>query len=163
MVGIAVCLFILLFVHDELSYDQFHEHGNRIFRLTRQSANDSETRGYANTSAAAGPMLKSEYSDVERMVRFMMPMPREIQIKYDELRFVESGLYWADKEVFELFDFSLHSGDPASALAEPFTVVVTKNIAEKYFGDADPIGKTLTIDGWVTKEYVVTGILKRSP
>lgn len=162
--GIATCLLIGLYVRHHLQYDRFHEDAERIVRLTRQTVTDGRvTDRQANTPAALGPTLRDTYAGVEAAVRFMFPYPNDVLVTIGEQRFYEPGFLWADASVFDVFDFSLVQGAPETALNAPYSVLISETLAARYFGDADPIGQTLTIQGWTEDEYTVTGVLKDVP
>lgn len=161
--GMACCLLIVRFVQDELAYDRFHKQADRIYRLTREATYPDEVKQWANTAAAPGPALEAEFASVEESVRFMRSHPRRVLVGRGEQRFYEDNVLWADASVFDVFSYPLLRGDPATALVEPFTVVLTQAMARKYFGDADPIGQTLSIRGFTENDYTVTGILGDIP
>ena len=93
----------------------------------------------------------------------MFPYPSSVLVKYQEEKFYEPGMLWADSTVFDIFSFPLVEGNPQTALAEPFTLVISESLAEKYFGDKNPIGEVFTISGWSTNDYKITGIMKDVP
>ncbi|HMB91089.1 MAG TPA: ABC transporter permease, partial [Rhodothermales bacterium] len=162
-VGMACCLLLLLYVQHELVFDRFHDHADRIIRLGRLAAYPDEIKRFANTGAAAAPTLKAEFPAVEKMVRIMPSYPQDLLVSHGDQRFYETTFFWADSTVFDVFSFSLKRGDPRTALTEPFTIVLTEAMARKYFGDEDPMGKTLTAHHWTTHDYTVTGILEEVP
>lgn len=162
--GIATCLLIGLYVQHHLQYDRFHDDAERIARLTRQTVTDGRvTDRQANTPAALGPTLRDTYAGVGAAVRFMFPYPNDVLVTIGAQRFYEPGFLWVDASVFEVFDFPLVRGTSETALSAPYSVVISETLAQRYFGDADPIGQTLTIQGWTEDEYTVTGVLKDVP
>jgi putative ABC transport system permease protein len=162
--GITTCLLIGLYVRHHLQYDRFHEDAERIARLTRQTVTDGRiTERQANTPAALGPTLRDTYVGVEAAVRFMFPYPNDVLVTIGDQRFYEPGFLWADASVFDVFDFPLVQGTPETALTAPYSVVISETLAQRYFGTTDPIGQTLTIQGWTEDEYTVTGVLKNVP
>ena len=162
-IGIAAFLVILMYVNDELSYDQFHDKGERIFRMNRYTETPDGIKKAANTAAAPGPTLVQEFPQVESTVRFMFPYPNNVLMKYGEEKFYEPGMLWADSTVFDVFSFPLLKGNPRKVLTEPFTLVISESMAEKYFGDNDPLGEVITISGWSTNDYKITGVMKDIP
>ncbi len=159
-IGMACCILILLFVRDELSYDRFHENSDRIYRLTRTTKMGDNTFAVVHTASAMGPTLQQDYSAVEKVVRFWR-MRSDVLLRFEENKFHEHGFYFADGTVFDVFTFPLKSGDPKTALQEPYTMVITEEMAEKYFGDADPIGKVISVDN--NLDFKVTGVLSNIP
>ena len=153
-VGLAVCLLILLFVRHELSYDRFHEHADRIYRVTL----DMGDWGGARLPASVAPYLTTTYPEVEAAVRFY---PQEMVIRSGSEWVREGRFFYADPSVFDTFSFALCAGDTETALAEPGSIVLTASTARRHFGDVDPMGRTLvTNDG---RTFRVTGVVRDVP
>ena len=161
-IGMACCVLILLFIRDELQYDRFHENGDRIYRLIRQrQLNSGDIHSSTGTSGAAGPALLNDFPEVEQSVRYLSW--GGIWTTYGDKAF-NQGFCLADKSILEVFTFPLLKGDPETALAEPFNVVLTERAVARYFGDEDPMGKTISVDHrYMGGEYKVTGILRDIP
>jgi len=157
-VGIACCLLILLYVQDELSYDRYHQKADQIYRLVTEVQTQSETNYQANSSATMGSALRAEFPEVLDVVRFM---PAEMLVRYGNNQFQEENVFYADSSVFTVFSFALIEGDPRTALKEPFSIVLTKKSAQKYFGEGNPIGQILIIDN--QSAFKVTGVLAEVP
>jgi putative ABC transport system permease protein len=157
-VGIAACVLIMLWVQDELNFDRFHKNVDNIFRVINYQG-DFENRG-AGTPAPLGPAMKGENPDVVNFVRFASA-PRKVVVKYGKNIFYENRIVFADPSVFEVFTFPFVEGDPHTVLSGLANVVITENIANKYFGEEEPVGKTLTIEG--TENVVVSGVIKNIP
>jgi len=158
-VGMACCLLIGLYVQNELTYDRFHPDADRIVRLAQQT----ESGGMARIGDAAVPILQNDIPQVEQMAR-LMPGTEQIAIERDGSlhRFEETGVLYADSTFFDVFaGFNLRRGDPATALARPGDVVLTPETARRYFGEADPMGRTLQMND--DKTLTVTGILAPVP
>lgn len=162
-IGMACCLLIVLYVRDELSYDQFHENAHRIYRVLAESGNEEDrVLESANTSFRVGPALKQSFPEVLDAIRFREGY-RGV-LSYGEKSFAEKKFYFVDPTVFEVFTFEFAIGDPKTALAQPNNVVLTERTARKYFGDADPIGQVLHYEGWAgPADLTVTGVLKNLP
>ena len=164
-IGMACCIMILVFVMDELSYDRYHENADRIYRVTREFLNaDGTTNLHLGPIAPPfGPLLKNDFPEIEHLVRFF-PWDSPL-ISFDDKNFVEDNFFYAEPSVFDIFTFPLVQGDPESALAEPNSVVITEEIAEKYFGGENAMGKILTYKNrnGVTALFEVTGVLKNIP
>lgn len=162
-IGMACCLLIVLYVRDELSYDRFHENAHRIYRVIAESGNE-ENRVFdsANTSFRVGPAMKQSFPEVLDAIRFREGY-RGV-LSYGEKSYAEKKFYFVDPTVFEVFTFEFAIGDPKTALALPNNVVLTERVAQKYFGDDDPIGKVLHYEGWAgPADLTVTGVLKNLP
>lgn len=157
--GLAACMLIVLFVRDELSYDQFHDNAPYLYR----TGLDVDAAGFVINAATSPPpmarVLVDEYPEVVQATRF--DEWGDITVRYEDRFFTETTFLWADSTVFDLFTYPLVQGDPNQALAEPNTIVLTQATAEKYFGDADPMGRTLNINGVV--DLRVTGVLAEVP
>ncbi len=159
-IGLAICLLILLFVKDELSYDKHHSNADRIYRMLMVWGKQQGE----GTQSPIGPYrlrpaVNTDFPEIEKVVRFSPTFGSLVQ--YGEKAYQEEQMFFTDSEVFEIFDYELISGDSKTALAEPFTMVMSETTAEKYFGNDDPIGKTLTVDE--DNEVKVTGIFKDMP
>jgi len=160
-IGMACCILSLLFVQQELSYDKFHEHAGQIYRVTTKLSNPVagwETH-YAATSFPVAPALKRDYPEVTDAVRIYRS-DRSL-VGYEEKRFYEDRFFFADSTIFEVFSFPLLKGNPRTALKEPYSVVITEEMAKKYFGDDNPLDRALVLDNQHT--FKVTGILKNLP
>ena len=159
-IGITCCMLILLYVQDELSYDRFHEKSTRIYRATTHFVLKDRIMDFASTAHVQGPMFKEAYPEVENYVRFNSYGSRRM-IRYEDVSYAEEKFIWVDNSVFDVFSFNLIKGNPKEALTKPNMVVITEDIAEKYFGDQDPIGKNLRIHN--DELYMVTGIVENIP
>ena len=159
-VGLACCLLIGLYVYHEWSYDRFHENAERIHRLVKEVQADTEIE-IARVPGPAAPALKQDFPEVEEAVRLV---PRTRTVRYEEEDFFDQRVAYADSGFFDVFSFDLFRGDPRTALAAPFTVVLTESAAERYFGNEDPVGQTLPMfHGSWPEPYTVTGIVWDAP
>ncbi len=162
--GMGICILILLYVQYELSYDKYHENSDRIVRVSRAWFNqDGEISLHLGHAAPPfGPRLEEDFQgSIQEMVRFLEVSPL---LRYDENAFVEDRFFFADPEVFSMFSWELIKGDPANALKYPDGLVVTESMAEKYFGDEDPIGKAIEFQlGSNTLPLQVTGVIEDVP
>lgn len=147
-IGMACCILITLFVRDELSYDRYHEKGERIYRVLGP-----------RTCFPLGAVVRDAVPEVSETVRFTFKWKR--LVSYKTKRFEEPAFVYADPNVFQVFSFPLIKGDPRTVLANPLSIVITEEIARKYFDDEDPIGKVLTVEN--EHDYMVTGILGEVP
>ncbi|MDE2890863.1 MAG: ABC transporter permease [Gemmatimonadota bacterium] len=157
-IGMACCMLILLYVQDELSYDRHHENADRIFRLATEIQSDGAPGRFALTSSPMGSILVQEFPSVEDAVRFHRKDEKTL-VANQQRHFYERGVLFVDANVFQVFDFPLSKGDPQTALQEPNSIVLTDAMALKYFGDEDPMGRTLSLGG---NTYKITGVLKDS-
>ena len=158
-VGLAGCMLIGLYIQNELSYDRYHDKSDRIFRLTNQTEGGTYENGIAKVCGPWGPAAKEKIAEVEEVGRFVF-YGRTL-VGEGEERFYESGGLFADASVFDIFSWKLIKGSPATVLAKPNSVVLTKALAEKYFPNADPLGQTMTFDN--DQKYIVTGVVEDVP
>ncbi len=155
-IGMACCILILLYVQDELSYDQHHEH--RIYRVAVKAKIDGVLRQGAITSLPMGPALVKDYPEVIEAVRFYGgDDPRMLVGDQYYHFFYEDDLWFTDPSFFKVFNFPLSQGDPETAFLDPYSVVITEAVAQKYFGEQDPMGQILSFND---KAFKVTGVLK---
>jgi len=164
-VGLAVCMLIMLYVAHEHSYDRFHKKGDRIYTLHASIKIGGQALSMAYMSYGTGPLVKQNQPKVEDYMRTMEYGGQPIinNPATPDAKFADNKLLFADAGFFNFFSFKLVSGSVSDALNKPFSVVLTKDMAKKYFGDKDPIGKTLTIKTDSAYTYQVTGIAERAP
>ena len=139
--GIATFLLIVLFVQRELSFDRFNKKADRIVRVVfRGKMNGGEIKE-ANVMPPVAAALKADFPEVLDAVRLQSIGVH--RITYGDKTFREDNMAFADSNFFRLFTLPLLEGDPNTALLQPNSIVITKAIAKKYFGDTNPIGKVL--------------------
>ena len=158
-IGITFSLFLIFYVADELAYDRYHKKADRIFRINTYIQERDKNTDWVLTQLPLGPTLKQDYPEVEEAVRFIS---RERTLfKNGDKNFFETKVYYADSTIFKVFSHPFLEGSPATALNAPFDIVITKSLAEKYFGKKESaIGKTLRT---VYDVYKVTGVIEDVP
>lgn len=160
-VGIACCLLTLLFVLDEFSYDRFHEDLGQRYRV--HEIMDETGEEWASASWAVAEVLQETYGDQVKVVRLRRRGPGlvgEVTVRHEDRIFIETNFFYADSTLFDVLSFPLLIGDPERVLARPGDLVLTEEMAAKYFGTENPVGQTLRIAG---QRYTVTGVLKNLP
>lgn len=158
-VGMACALFILLWVQDELSFDRFHVNAKTIFRVEQdQEGGQGKFHVYV-TPYPMGPGLKAEIPEIKDSTR--IARPGTLLVRYGENAFFESRVGAVDPSVLGMFTFPLVRGNAETALSRPGSLVITEDMAKKYFGAGDPIGKTVTINN--AYPFTVTGVVKNLP
>jgi len=160
-VGITCCLLILTYIIHETSYDKYNSKADRIYRVTR-SFNNKEGIQSLHLGAVAppyGPLLKNEFPDIEKVTR-ILPFGT-VPTRYKEKIFNEKDIYCADEYFSGIFDVAMVKGDPHTALTDPFSIIVTDDVAHRYFGDEDPMGKTIQMNSQFNLR--VTGVFKTFP
>ncbi len=160
-VGIVCCALILLFVRHELSYDRFHQKADHIYRVLVTFHENSKSNRMSVTPAPMAPTLAEEYPEVLKAVRVETPFGKTL-VSYEGKQFYEEGVYGADPNLFEVFDFPLLHGNPETALQNPTSVVLSQVTAQKYFGNENPLGKVIQIERGV-QYFQVTGVLQEIP
>ncbi|HEY5691564.1 MAG TPA: ABC transporter permease [Cyclobacteriaceae bacterium] len=159
--GITTGIFILLYVTDELSFDRFHEKADRIYRVGTDAA-DIKTGAISGTLETnawpVGALLKAEYPEVEAVVYTRNGSNLRI---IQEGRRYEERIFYASRDFFNLFSFQFKAGNPATALNEPNSVVITEVLEKKYFGDNNALGKIMIFSD--TLSFVVTGVMRDVP
>jgi len=148
----------MLWVMDELNYDRYHEKADNIYRVC-VDAYFGSPMVLALVMAPAAPVMVDEYPEVLAAAR--MSFPGKISVKYEDNLLQEQGVAYADNSIFDIFTFPFVKGDSKTALNIPYTVVMTEEMAEKYFGDDDPLGKIIVIGG--KDKYTVTGVVENVP
>jgi putative ABC transport system permease protein len=152
-IGLALCALIYLYVHNELTYDRFHERADRIFRVNVQYLDEEAEMAWQPFPLAAA--LQADLPEVEATVRFF---DQSLLVRAGEQAFEET-IVFADPSVFGIFTFPLKRGNPATALSDPGSIVLSETAARKYFGDDDPMGRTVSLRmGEAYQDVVVTGV-----
>lgn len=160
-VGITCCLLILSYILHETSYDRYNSKADRIWRVTR-SFNDPNGVVSLHLGTVAppfGPLLRNDFPDIQKMTRLL-----EIShspMRYEEKIFNEQNIFFADTNFFDIFDVTVLRGNPNTALGNPNSILLTPEVARKYFGDADPMNKVIRMDNQIN--FKVTGIFKPFP
>ena len=157
-VGITSALFILLYVTDELSFDRYHAHAGRIYRISTHFTEQDDAFTWPSAQVVLTDELQEKYPDAEHVVR-LIGAGREL-FTYEQQAFYEEEFYYTDPDIFNVFSYEITAGDAATALRAPFTAVLTETAARRYFGNADPLGKTLRNGGDV---YTVRAVMADVP
>jgi putative ABC transport system permease protein len=158
-IGMAVSFLILLYVLNEVTYDRFHENYDHMYRIATKL--DAQGRHFevASVPAPLGPALVDQFPEVARYVRVREFGDRIVS--YEEKLYEESRIYHADPDLFDVFTIPVVRGNPENWLQAPFNMVVTEEIAKKYFGDENPLGKTVELDNKYA--YTITGVVEEMP
>ena len=157
--GITFSLFLIFYIKDELNYDRYHDKADRIYRIASYIQERDKKTNWTLTQLPLAPTLKREFPEVEQSARFL---PRERTLfKNGTREFYETKVYYADSNVFRIFTDKFIEGNSATALNEPNSIVISKTLAEKYFGkNTQVVGKTLRT---VYDLYKVTGVFEDVP
>jgi putative ABC transport system permease protein len=156
--GISSALFLIIYVADEASYDRYHEKADRIYRVSSKISEPDDQFTWNVAQIPFGPQVVKDYPEVQSFVRFI-PVERSL-FKYEDKEFYEENFFYVDSTLFDIFTYKVLKGEVKTALREPKKIILTEKIATRYFGNADPIGKTLTTG---TNTYEVTGVIQDVP
>lgn len=161
-IGMACSIIIFLFIFDELSYDKYHEKADQIYRIGIDATMQGTRMQGVITGAPVGRTFVNEIPEVLNSTRIINSSfnADDAVVRYEDKRFIEEGLFYVDSTFFEIFNVEFIEGESNKLLNAPNQIVITESIAKKYFGDLDPIGKSLTIQG---DEYLIKAILKDCP
>ena len=162
--GTFCCLYILLYVQDQYSYDRHQADARNIYRLNTIHTGQGNRYDLAISATPAGPALKHDFPEVEAYTRVIpfIGIDKHL-VTYKDKNIWDKAAFIVDSNFFDIFTYHRVSGNLKNALAEPYTVVLLKPMADKLFGTENPIGKTITIDNsWATHDYQVTAVVDES-
>lgn len=159
-VGLACCVLILLHVQDELSYDDFHPNKEQLYRVALERIYPDYTSYYAIIPSGFSEAFAEEIPEVEKSTRLVGFPTFTNTVVYEEKVFEENYVFFADSNFFDVFDYDILQGDPNAMLKNPNTVLLTKSTAKKYFGDENPVGKTIKVNNNDTE---VVGVMQDIP
>lgn len=158
--GLACCILILLWVQDELSYDQFHSNADDLYRVVTEFHKTEPVTHYWPVCAPLAPALKEEYPEIVKAARFRR-LGRGQLVKYSDKKYSESRICLTDPDFLAMFTFPFLKGDPQRALSDPNSIVLVDSVSTKYFGSENPIGKVLTINN--DFDFIIAGVLEDIP
>jgi putative ABC transport system permease protein len=156
-IGIACCMLIIFYVGFELSYDNYHKDADRIYRIGLDRNLPWEKNTCATVGYPLAAHLKKNLPQVEYAGRIQ---PRNVLIKKEDKVFYENDFFYVDKDIFNIFTIPFIRGNAEQALINPETIVISQSMANKYFGEEDPLGRMLTVD---SNDFQITGIVKDPP
>jgi putative ABC transport system permease protein len=160
-VGLTCCLLITTYIINELSFDKYNEHAENVYRVTRSFNNQEGVVSIklSTVSAPFGYYFPSDFPEIKKLTRLydngIAPF------RYKEKLLSEDHMFFADQNLFDVFSVKMLKGDPKSALADPYSVMMTEETAKKYFGDEDPMNKVIRYNNQL--DFKVTGVYKSFP
>jgi putative ABC transport system permease protein len=158
-IGILSCLVIGLFVQDESQYDKHIPGYENIYRIYEERKDNNSITYAAPVSPAFATHLQTQYPEVDTTVRILMAGDKYLLEKGDKKHYEEKG-WFVESSFFQIFPLEFIKGDPETALTNPATIVITEDLAARYFGSEDPIGKTIVVD---KQDFTVNGVLAKLP
>lgn len=161
-VGLTCCLLILTYIIHELSFDKYNSKAANIYRVTRifKSPETGAVNLHLGTIAPPfGPLLQNDFKEIKSLTRLLDV--GVLPLAYQEKKFIERNVYFADEHLFDVFDVQVVKGSKAHALTDPYTVMLSEEMAKKYFGNADPVNQVIKMDN--RSNVKVTGVYKAFP
>ncbi|HVS94918.1 MAG TPA: ABC transporter permease, partial [Puia sp.] len=158
--GLGVCLLIVLYVTDELSYDRYNVNADRIYRIDEDSYINNTRFDAVTVSKFLGPTLVASYPKIQQMVRFRNPGNQLVRKGGNHI--LEHHFVFADSTIFKVFTLPMIAGDPNTALNDPHSIVVDESAARRYFNSTDVIGRTLEV-GTENTPLKITGVIRDIP
>ncbi len=158
-IGMSASLLILLWVQDELSYDKFNKKAENIYRVEEDQFYSGARYHVTVTPQPSGPVWKEKIPEIVEQARINR-LPR-ILFRNEDKVFFESSIVASDSGLFNMFTLPLLRGEPATALSAPYSIVLSEKLADKYFGDTNPLGRTVTLEN--RYQFMVTGVMKEIP
>lgn len=160
-VGMTCSFLILLWVYNEIKIDSFHQNKENLYEvLLYEKKFDGTSHITSSLSAPLAPALLEEIPEIKAVTR--MPWPQRQLVKYGNKAFFEKEAY-ADTSFFEMFSFHLLKGNPSICLKNPGSIVISRKMANKYFENEEPLGKTLTVKLNTDRTFIVTGVFDDIP
>lgn len=157
--GISSVLFVSIWILDELSYDRFHTHADNIYRVESLLDFSGDPFVWSVAPAPFADAVLKDYPEVEASV--IMQKAYHPVLKVNDELFYESNLYYSTSSIFDIFSFNLKSGNTDLVLSDPYSIVLSEKMAERFFGDEDPLGKTILLDN---KDLLtISGVLENIP
>lgn len=164
--GTLCCLYILLYVQDQYSYDKQHKNVNNLYRVTTDLQLTGDKHHGAATSPPIVPAMKRDFPEVEQYTRVVPAAPFgavKTLLKYKDKSFYEKDLLYVDSTFFDMFSYHFTNGNPIKCLNEPYSVVLMKPVADKLFGSDNPVGKVISMDnGFGKHDFKVNGVVDQS-
>jgi len=158
-IGMACCILVFIHVRHEMSYDRYHQDGDRIFRIAQKIQKEAAELETARVATPLIPAVRENFPEVESAARFQLATWDSL-VERGQTKYYEDWVMIAENDIFNVFTIPFIRGNPEKALERPGTAVITENMAQKYFGHDDPIGETLILWG---NPVEVTGVIANYP
>ena len=158
--GLTCCMLIVLYTKDEISFDRFQKNKERLYRIQATISDQNETRTIGSTNAIHGPAFKEEIPEIEEVIR--VQSSSFVSKRGSDL--LNENILFADDNFFTVFSLPLISGDPETVLSDVHSIVISENVARKYFNTTDAVGNTLNLKiDQKFEPFIVSGVAKNCP
>ena len=157
--GLTACILVGLYIYQDFNYDNYHANGENIYRVSVEIVTPNETFNVAETPALVAPTLKQNYPEIDKISRIFFA--KNDLITYEKNKFYEDEIIFADEDFFKIFSYITLQGNPNTFLQKDNSVVITRKMADKYFGTENPVGKTLNYNNRIDLEVV--GVIENVP
>jgi putative ABC transport system permease protein len=163
-IGTLCCLYILLYVEDQYSYDKHHKNAEDIYRITSALSLPGDKHNNATASPPIAPAMKRDFAEIQQYTRVVPTIGvKQHLFRYKEKSFYEKDVVFVDSTFFDVFAYHFTNGSPVKALEAPYSMVIMKTTADKIFGREDPVGKLVEIDNDYGKhDFKITGVIDES-
>ncbi|HWJ27536.1 MAG TPA: ABC transporter permease, partial [Flavisolibacter sp.] len=163
-IGTLCCLYIVLFIEDQYSYDKYYDHAGSIYRVITLMKNKGEVHKMSTTSPPIATALKNDFNEVEQFTRVVPTVSvKQHLLRYNDKTVYEKDAVFVDSTFFNVFNYHFVNGVAKNALNDPYSIVFTKSVAERLFGTEDPVGKLIEIDNAYGRHaFKVTGVVDGS-
>ena len=158
-IGLTACILVGLYIWQDLHYDNYHKNSDRIFRLTMQTIAPTYAYHMAETPALVAPNLEQNFPEIDKISRIYFSS--DDLITYESNKFYEEEIIFADEDFFDIFSYVTLQGDPNKFLKKENSIILTRKMADKYFGIDNPIGKILNYNNKI--DFEVTGVIENVP
>ncbi len=154
-IGMGVCLFLFLLMQYAFTFDKYHENSDRIYRVADKiTQQNGSVLDVAISASPWGQTMVADFPEVEESVRFL---GRGAAIQYED-KILRQGVTYVDEGIFDVFSYEFKYGNPEGALANPSSIVLTEEMSVRYFGEENPVGRTLLLD---KEPFEITGVLQK--
>lgn len=157
--GLAACILVGLYIWQDFHYDEYHTNKDNIYRISVETVTPNGTFHMGETPALVAPTVREQFPEIDKITRIFFSS--EDLVSYDEKKFYEDEIVFADEDFFDIFTYDTINGNPAKFLKDKNTIVLTRDMAEKYFGKVNPIGKFITLNNTLNMEVV--GVIENVP
>ncbi|MCD4795582.1 MAG: ABC transporter permease, partial [Candidatus Cloacimonetes bacterium] len=157
--GLAACILVGLYIYQDLHYDNYHQNGDNIYRITVKTIAPNGSDHNAQTPALVAPTLEQHFPEIEKISRIYFSS--KDLITYEDMKFYEEDIVFADEDFFDMFSYKTLQGNPAKFLKKENTIIITRKIADKYFGTENPVGQIFNFNNRINLE--IAGVIENVP